>query len=158
MLEPRLVIPMELWNGLLSELYTRTEEVHESGAFLLGLVIDGHRQVKQIVYYDDLDLDAYQTGIVTLHSDSFGKLWDLCRNKELSVVADIHVHGMSARQSLADRENPMIARKGHLALIVPWFAKPPVLVESLGFYQYQGDHKWRNLSGRRITQHLVIQR
>jgi hypothetical protein len=157
MLKSQLSISSEIWNELLFQLHARTEGFHESGAFLLGRIVNDCRLVEQIVYYDSLDSDAYRYGIVTLHSNSFGKLWDLCRKEGLTVVADIHVHGMTARQSWDDRENPMIARKGHLALIAPWFAKPPVLIESLGFYEYQGSHKWRNLSGRHIARCLSIE-
>jgi hypothetical protein len=50
----------------------------------------------------------------------------------------------------------MIALAGHLALIVPDFARPPVLPEKLGFYEYKGGHRWRSLGGRRIGRHLHI--
>ena len=152
----KLIIAGLLWRTLLSELHRRTEGHHESGAFLLGTKADDHRQAEQLVYYDELDPRAYSSGVVILHADSFGPLWDLCRARNLAVVADIHVHPRLAWQSEADRQNPMIARAGHLALIVPWFARPPVSLPSLGFFEYRGDHQWRDLSGRDVRRHLVI--
>jgi hypothetical protein len=140
----------------LSELEGRTETCHESGAFLLGHARDHGREVEQIVYYDDLDPNAYDSGVVVLHAASFGKLWDLCRTCKLSVIADIHVHPEEAWQSLADRNNPMIAQRGHLALIVPDFARKPLHLDSLGFFEYLGEHRWRNLSGKRIRRFLHI--
>lgn len=156
--DPKLTISAALWETFLAELHRRTNGRHESGAFLLGRIGDGHRLIERIVYYDDLDPGAYRTGIVILQGTSFGPLWELCRSTGLTVVADIHVHAKRALQSKADRDNPMIARAGHLALIVPWFARPPVLPEMLGLYEYLGSHRWRDFSGRHVVRCLHIER
>lgn len=153
---PSLDISSDVWDTLLVELCRRTEGRHESGAFLLGASNNGSRRVERVVFYDDLDPNAYETGVVVMHAPSFGKLWDLCRSSQLSTIADIHVHPEEAFQSFSDRENPMIAQRGHLALIVPDFAQPPVRLETLGFFEYQGAHRWRNLSGKRIARFLHI--
>ena len=145
-----------MWPELLRELHRRTEELHESGAFLLGHAAGPGRRVSDAVFYDDLDPGAYRTGIVVLHAASFGALWDRCRSTGLSVVADIHVHPGAAFQSRADRNNPMIATAGHLALIVPEFARRPVMPEKLGFFEYRGSHRWRSLGGQKISRFLRI--
>ncbi|EIM72747.1 hypothetical protein A33O_18954 [Nitratireductor aquibiodomus RA22] len=154
--DPVLNIPPQLWRELLDELHRRTGERHESGAFLLGRSDQHGRHAEKIVYYDDLDPAAYRTGVVIMHAHSFGPLWEICRGSGLSVVADIHVHPKRAFQSLADRNNPMIATAGHLALIVPWFARPPVEVKELGFFEYRGRHRWQNLGGPGIERFLRI--
>ena len=154
--EPRLTIPSVFWERLLWELRRRTEERHESGAFLLGHPGEEGRRVTDVVFYDDLDPNAYRTGIVVMHASSFGALWDRCRSSGLSVVADIHVHPRAAFQSRADRKNPMIATAGHLALVVPNLARPPVVLEKLGFYEYRGSHRWRSLGGSKISRSLRI--
>src|SRR3954451_11210878 len=114
-----------LWLALGAELHRRTEGRHESGAFLLGTRAAAEHEATALVYYDDLDPRAYSTGICVLHADAFGRLWDRCAEMSLVVVADAHVHPRGARQSLSDRDNPMIARPGHLALILPLMARPP---------------------------------
>lgn len=152
----KLTISTSLWNGLLSDLHRRTKGRHESGAFLLGTKSADRREIRHIVYYDDLDSGAYRTGVVILRAKSFGPLWDICREKNLSVVADIHVHPLQAWQSEADRKNPMIAQMGHLALILPWFARPPVKLEEIGLYEYQGSHQWRDFSGRGVSRCLAL--
>ena len=154
--DPKLNIPTTLWKTLLRELHRRTGERHESGAFLLGHSGEGGRSVVEAVYYDDLDHEAYRTGIVVLHAASFGLLWDRCRSTGLTVVADIHVHPRSAYQSRADRENPMIAGAGHLALIVPNFARSPVVLDELRLFEYRGSHRWRSLDEPQITRFLRI--
>ena len=48
--------------------------------------------------------------------------FDICKARGLTVVADVHTHPSGAEQSGSDRAHPIIARAGHLALIVPNFA------------------------------------
>lgn len=147
--KPGLRWRQEHYRSVMAELHRRGNNRHESGAFLLGNRIDGYPVVTRAVFYDDLDRSAYDQGICILHGDSFGKLWALCRERGLEVVADVHTHGGRAGQSEADRTNPMIAQAGHLALIVPDFARAPVKPTSLGIYEYMGNHAWvAHRSGR----------
>lgn len=39
----------------------------------------------------------------------------------------------------------MISCAGHIALIIPRFARPPVLVSQLGIYLYQGQKQWTTI-------------
>lgn len=154
--DPKFTIPLSSWRELLSELHRRADGRRESGAFLLGHSTERGQRVEQVLYYDDLDPYACRTGAVVMHAASFGTLWDRCKSSGLSVVADIHVHPRAAFQSRADRKNPMIAVTGHLALIVPNFACPPVALKSLGFFEYLGSHRWRSLGGPQIRRFLRI--
>ncbi|HMA48177.1 MAG TPA: hypothetical protein VKP60_00415 [Magnetospirillaceae bacterium] len=154
--EPRLHMPKAFWQGLVAGLHERTEGRHESGAFLLGRGSDADREAAGIVYYDDLDPSAYDQGICILHGDAFGRLWDRCSSTGLAVIADVHVHPFGAGQSKSDRENPMIARAGHLALILPLMAAPPVRLTAIGFYEYLGDHEWRSHGGDDVGRVLKI--
>ena len=149
MAKPKLHIEKRLWLDLMAELHRRSEDRHEAGAFLLGTANGDRREVASIVYYDDLDPHAYDTSICILEADSFDLLWDRCAQSELTVVADVHLHCGFARQSRSDRDNPMIARAGHLALIVPDFAKGPIWRHRLGLYEYLGSHRWTDFSGWR---------
>jgi len=144
-----LKIARTLWNDVTSELHRRTEGRHESGVFLLGERTESERRALAPIYYDELDACAYDTGICVLHGDAFAKLWSRCSDLGLTVVADAHVHLFGAGQSRSDRENPMIARAGHLALIVPRMSKPPVRRWTVGVYEYLGDHRWQSRGGCR---------
>ena len=155
--EPSLRLTKALWLKVTSELHRRTESFHESGAFLLGRRNGVEREATAAIYYDELDPRAYETGICVLHADAFGRLWDQCADRSLVVVADVHVHPHGAWQSLSDRQNPMIARPGHLALILPRMAKPPVRRWSVGLYEYLGDHNWRPHGGRHVLRVLKIE-
>jgi hypothetical protein len=39
----------------------------------------------------------------------------------------------------------MISRAGHLALILPDFARSPVRTERIGVYRYLGDKRWHTV-------------
>ena len=152
--DPLLTFPRTLWSNCMAELRLRGRGFHESGCFVLGTREGERRRAACCIYYDELDPDAYASGVCVLGGNSFPKLWDTCRTSNLTVIADIHTHGGAACQSEADRRNPMLARPGHLALIVPRFASSPVWRLKLGFYCYEGDHQWTNLSGWRALIHL----
>jgi proteasome lid subunit RPN8/RPN11 len=154
--EPLSIAPAG-WDALVGALHERTQGVNESGAFLLGRIEASRRRVVRPVYYDELDPGAYRHGIVEIHADSFTALWAICRAEQLAVVADVHVHPWQAWQSLSDRENPMIARAGHLAMILPWFAQPPIEPREIGLYRYRGGHCWDDLSGRRMHRHFLLE-
>jgi hypothetical protein len=142
----RISCSRRMWKRVLKELESRGEGFHEAGVFLLGIERDGRRQVKDTIFYDELDPSVYDTGVCVLHGDAFAALWALCRERGLTVVADIHTHGLAARQSHDDRTNPMVARAGHVAIIVPNLARPPIESAALGIYEYRGKHEWTNRS------------
>lgn len=151
-----LTLPRRLWFGCMSELDRRGHRRHESGCFVLG-TINGHKRLaKRCIYYDELDAQAYSSGVCILHGDAFPKLWEICRAEKLAVIADIHTHGGLPYQSEADRKNPMIARPGHYAVIVPQFATGSIWRHRLGLYRYEGDHRWTNLSGWQARRYLKV--
>jgi hypothetical protein len=141
-----LVIPRGQWLDLMSELRRRGAGRTESGAFLLGRREGARSFFQAAVFYDDLDPSAYSSGVCILYADAFERLWGLCRTHGLQVLADVHTHLGDSAQSEADRRNPMVARPGHLALIVERFATDPVW--------RQGSHTWTNLSGWRARRIL----
>ena len=144
-------MPPTKWRRLFADLWIRSEGVHESGAFLLGINERGRRCVSEWVLYDDYDPASLATGIVTLSGANLGRLWDYCAKQQLEVIADIHTHPRGAGQSRSDRENPIVAMVGHLSLIVPYFARPPVELNAVCAYEYLGDKKWRKCSTETLT-------
>lgn len=132
-----------LWQGLCARLRERGRNAtRESGAFLLGHRHGGRARIVDFILYDDLDPHALDTGIVHFDGRHYGPLWDICKRRGVSVVADVHVHPGGAGQSTSDRDHPMISRAGHIALILPDFARPPIRTETVGVYRYLGDKHW----------------
>lgn len=146
----------QLWQRGMAEIRRRGKGRRESGAFLLGTQDGTKRRITRFVYYDDLEATALDTGIVILSGAGYGPLWSLCRQTGLRVVADVHTHPGPAFQSCSDRDNPMVATKGHLALIVPDFAQGPSLLSAMGIYEYEGEHCWRNHSGNQANRFFYI--
>jgi proteasome lid subunit RPN8/RPN11 len=152
----RLSCSSRLWRTLLHELARRGGGHRESGAFLLGRHHQGWRMIRGFICYDDLDPHCLDSGIVVFDGAGYGPLWQHCRKTRLEVVADVHTHGGLGQQSAADRDHPMIALPGHVALIVPGFAQRPVGVDELGVYEYQGDHHWKEYDGRSACRFFYI--
>lgn len=143
-----LRLPRRLWNGLVEQLHARTGgEIHESGAFLLGQMTEHGRCVTDVLYFDDLHPDVHARGVVDLPAAAFRRLWAIVHKRGMQVVGDVHVHPHSARQSHIDRQNPLIATRGHVAIILPNFARPGIRRWSVGVYVYEGDHQWQSVGG-----------
>ena len=117
----------------------------ESGAFLLGYKLKGRGRIVDFILYDDLDPHALDTGIVHFDGRYFGALWDICKRRGLSVIADVHVHPGGSGQSTSDQAHPMISRAGHIALILPDFARTPVEPSAIGIYRYLGNKRWHSV-------------
>jgi hypothetical protein len=152
----RLSCNRNLWKSILWELHQRTEARHESGAFLLGVVEDNRRRVLRSVYYDDLDARAYESGICVVKGPAFARLWEICRSTGSSVVADIHVHPGAAFQSWSDKTNPSLPNRGHIAVIVPNFARPPVNINDLGIFEYVERFRWSDLGHARAHRYFYV--
>lgn len=138
---PDLTISPGLWRELLDGLRTRGRGHRESGAFLLGPK-GKPRRVTSIVFYDEVDPSAFDTGIIEIDGGRMATLWRICREKNAVVVADVHTHPGGAGQSEADRVHPMIAEPGHIAVIMPRFAADPVIMQDIGLYRYLGGFRW----------------
>lgn len=146
------------WDALFAELAARGEGWKESGAFLLTPKAGDRRTVSEIVYFDELDPDAL-TGAIHLRSLAFSRLWRICRERELAVLADVHTHpGAWVGQSGTDKDNPMIARAGHYAIIVPDLARGSRDPRHAGFHIYRGDAGWEAHLGEASARHLYVGR
>ena len=71
----RLRCSSRLWRRIIAELERRGERRHEAGAFLLGVSDGTRKEVREAVFYDDLDPQAYASGVCVLHGDAFARLW-----------------------------------------------------------------------------------
>lgn len=126
------------------ELGRRGRGERESGAFLLGRVDGDDRTITDVAYYDDLAPGSLN-GVICFPPEGYTALWALCRERGLKVLGDIHTHGgPDVRQSKTDRTNPMIAQRGHVALIAPRLAEGHVRRHEVGLHAYLGDHQWRS--------------
>ncbi len=146
------------WQAMVAELGRRGRGSRESGAFLLGDHDGDRRTVTRVVYLDDLDPTCL-TGGIEFDGLAYSKLWDICETERKVVIGDIHTHpGPSVQQSGIDAGNPMLAKAGHVALIVPHFATRPIEVHEVGVHRYDGGDGWQTWTGRDAARRLFIRR
>jgi hypothetical protein len=56
------------------------------------------------------------------------------------------VHPESFQQSPSDRANPVIAEIGHIAMILPHYARRATRPGGIGVFQYLGARRWKDRS------------
>lgn len=153
---PSLDCSLTFWTSLVTELHRRGAERTEAGALLLGRRLpNGTRQLLEAAYYDDIDANALARGFVFLDRRRLGDVWTRCRRTGLSVVADVHTHPGLALQSPSDRTNPMMPRAGHIALILPNYARAPISLPEVGVYEYICDGRWQTLTDVRQPRNVL---
>jgi proteasome lid subunit RPN8/RPN11 len=140
----KLQIPRMRWLNLIGELDRRSERIRESGAFLLAP--SGSIRSGRFAYYDDLAPGCLEKGYIRFPGEGYVALTRICLQARLRVVADVHTHpGPWTGQSGSDIAHPMMARAGHLALIVPNYARGNRFsLCGVGAYEYRGDQRWRD--------------
>lgn len=139
---PALQIRRRTWRNMLAELAARGGGVRESGAFLLGRRTRRRPRIARVVYFDDLEPTSLN-GAVHLTHVAYTRLWALCAELGFEVLGDVHTHpGPGVKQSDIDQDNPLIAQAGHIALIVPHFARGAIRRQEVGIYEYRGDDGW----------------
>lgn len=141
---PELIMKAAVWKRLITTLKKQGGRKLESGAFLLGKPLSG--EITEFITYLDLDPGCLDTGIICFNGNGYIPLWNHCMEDGLKVLADVHTHpGKWTGQSGADRAHPMIAQKGHIALIVPIFANGrKQLLNGVGIHEFLGDRNWRS--------------
>ena len=130
--------------------------MRESGAFLLGRRGASAATVVAFQFYDDVDPQALSTGIVRLSGAAMNRVWERCGALALEVVADVHTHPAGSGQSGSDRAHPMVGQRGHVALILPNFARSALDLAGVGVYRYLGSKQWETCPPPRIGWFQVI--
>jgi proteasome lid subunit RPN8/RPN11 len=136
-----LMCRRRLWADIVSELRERGRGNRESGGFLLGRRDGTARSIEAFLAYDAVDPDALR-GHIEFDGSRMDLVWSECRRRGLQVIADVHTHPGSPGQSDVDRANPMIPERGHVALIIPNFARKLYLPGQVGIYEFRGRDGW----------------
>lgn len=145
------------WLFLTRGLRKRGAGIRESGAFLISKT--GSKRISKIVFYDEVDPNAFETGIIELNGLAHGKLGKILEAYNGEVIADVHTHpvGCSIRQSVSDKNHPMSRIKGHIAFIAPDFALNKFLMpQKCAAYLYEGSFKWRQLQSKEFPLKLTL--
>ena len=134
------------WHEIVCQLHRRGREKTEAGCFLLGTVRGPIRLIRTAVYYDDLVPGCLDGGGIEMRRPFASALWDICKTSGTQVVADIHTHPGRAEQSSIDQKYPAIALPGHVAFILPRFARAIQGRVDVGVFEYHGNFRWTSMS------------
>lgn len=145
-----------VWTTLIADLRKRGHGCRESGAFLLGNIVNGTKVVQAWLPYDELDPSSLNYEYIRLRSEAFPKLWEICEQRHMQVVADVHTHPRGPGQSPSDRANPMIGLAGHMALIIPRFAQGNVTPADISVNVYLGAKKWESHFGQQASAFIKL--
>jgi hypothetical protein len=155
-LKRTLQVPILIWWRLLRGLKARGSGQRESGAFLLGVEATTSARVTAVIFYDDIDPHALDTGIIRLSGRAMNQVWDRCARDGLVLLADVHTHSKGSGQSRSDRDHPMNAMKGHIAFIVPNFAGRVFDLRRISQHRYLGSGQWSDAARPRLRLFHVI--
>ena len=145
------------WFALISGLRKRGKGLRESGAFLVAH--KGSDKISKIVFYDELDPNVSDTGIIVFNGLGHAKLEKILVDNSSEVLADIHTHpiGCSTNQSDSDKRHPMVRLKGHIAFIAPDFAMNRFLMPwKCSAFLYKGAFLWDRLNGKHFPLKLTL--
>jgi proteasome lid subunit RPN8/RPN11 len=141
----------------MTELARRGDGSREAGAFLLGKLDGDRRSVTRVMFFDALGASTRGGGI-SINGLAFSKLWDLCERENLRVLGDVHSHPHYwVDQSSIDAANPMVARAGHVGVIVPNFAIGTIRPRDVGVHVYDGQ-SWTSFFRGAAERELFIRR
>lgn len=125
---------------------------------MLGERDGDRRTVVTIAYLDDLDPDCL-VGSIHFAGQGYTRLWERCRNDGLVVLGDVHTHpGRWIAQSDIDRANPMVAKVGHVALVLPHYALGSVNVDEISANEYLGEAGWKTWTGAGVRDVVEVVR
>lgn len=146
----------EAFAAVAGELYRRSGMGRtESGAFLLGQ-IDGHeRSVRKVIYFDDVDPQAYRSRAIRFNTTRLGVVYDACEREGLSIVGDIHVHPEEAFLSPIDEANPVVAVAGHVGIILPYSGRYQT-TDQISVHILDNHGGWLHVGRRDVTGFLGL--
>ncbi len=143
---PLLEIASGLYNSMIVDLAKSGRGVKEAGAFLLGALDGQQRCVTSYLMYDKVaPLSSSKHAYVAFTAEEMARAWEHCYAVGLQVVADVHTHPFGPAQSISDRAHPIVSVAGHVALIVPNFAKGSPQPRDLGVHLFGGSGRWKSM-------------
>lgn len=127
----------------------------EAGCFLLGQINGTDRVVEDIVYFDDVDPNAYRYAAIRFDTTKLSAVYDICEAKSLSIVGDMHTHPFEAFLSPIDRAYPVMALAGHVSIILPYDGRYRT-ARQVAVNVYQRDGNWAALPQGECASYLGI--
>lgn len=113
------------------------------------------RTVQKVVYFDDVDPNAYHDRAITFDTTRLGVVYDICESEGLSIVGDIHVHPAEAFLSPIDAANPVVAVAGHVGIILPYSGRYQI-PEQIAVHTLDASGNWQSIPPGQVASFLGI--
>jgi len=152
----RLIMSRNLFERTLHGLATRSANWRESAAIWAGSLIGDESQVLKVYFHHELCDDKGGPLSLELTEEAKFTLYETLRRESLKLVGMIHTHPKDwVDLSLVDQGNQLCSRIGFWSLVVPWYARKPWELSSIGVH-IRSDIGWYRLTPDEVIQHVII--
>lgn len=152
-----IMVTQQLWEETWIGLRARGNGRREAACIWSGKRSPDGDIARSVTFLDDLPGVRASARYHRLSRETIKALFDLLRERQEVIVADIHTHPSDwVDLSPTDEEHPIEFRRGLPAMIIPNFAKFAPALDGLGLHEYLGDGKWRRLDSEEVEQVLKI--
>jgi hypothetical protein len=152
----RILISRPIFEATLSELAARSASWRESAGIWVGAISGDDATVTDLYLHHELCDDRGSALSLELTEEAKFALYRTLAASGLKLIALIHTHPEDwVGLSPIDERNQICSRIGFYSLVVPWYARLPVQLSSVGFH-VRGDSGWRRIPASQISRHLII--
>lgn len=122
---------------------------YEGTALWVGRPVNSEVEILRLVVPDQV-ADSSEFGArVDLTPHAHYTLTDHLTPDERFYVR-IHAHPREAYHSYRDDQNPILTHEGALSIVVPYFARDPIVFERCAVYRYERRIGWLRLDSRTL--------
>lgn len=150
------VVPRPVIEATQAFLFARGLEGVEAVAVWIGHVLDDTRGVITDVYVPEQIARRSEYGVsVEVTQEGLTRLISLLEPGTF-VLCRVHSHPSAAYHSDLDDLNMLISHQGAISIVVPDFARDPIVLEQCSVNELIHGHGWRELSNAEISQRFRI--
>lgn len=154
----KLFVTHNLWVSTWEGLQCRSAGQVESACVWLGPRSNTTQVALEAVFLDDLPGTIGRRLQHRTSRQAVAMLLEVARQKQLSIVADLHTHPSDwVDLSDVDQEHPIEYRVGLIALVLPSFAIGAPDLARTGVHEYLGNGKWSTLSVEERNTRFILE-
>lgn len=154
----KLFVSQKLWVSTWEGLQLRSAGQVEAACVWLGTRTDTAQVAVEVVFLDDLPGTIGRRLQHRTSRQAVAMLLEIAREKQLSIVADLHTHPSDwIDLSEVDQEHPIEYRRGLIALVLPRFALGLPDLARTGVHEYIGNGQWSTLSIEERNERIVLE-
>jgi hypothetical protein len=145
----RYVIPQAVLDDCRAFFQERGREGCEGTGLLAGYNVAEQAQISRFIIPEQRCIKTAFGVSVELTERAHYTLTDLLRSGE-RFYARIHSHPRRAYHSGTDDENEVLTHRGAISIVVPFFAREPILLSHCAIYRLEHGSGWLRLSAAEV--------